>query len=95
MMDYSYYFYIMASSSGTLYTGMTNDIERRVWEHKEGFNKGFTKKYKCNRLVYYEETDDVCWAIEREKQVKKWNRKKKEELIKTLNPAWEDLARDW
>ena len=73
----SYYVYILASISGTLYTGMTNDLERRVWEHKEGKTPGFTQKYKAKKLVYFEDTGSVHAAIKREKQIKGWLRKKK------------------
>jgi putative endonuclease len=81
----------MASPSGTLYIGMTNDLLRRVNEHKQGEIKGFTKKYSCNKLVYYENYDYVYDAIEREKEIKKWRREKKQNLIKTINPHWKDL----
>lgn len=91
----SYYVYIMASESGTLYIGMTNDIFRRVQEHKKGLVEGFTKKYQCTKLVYLEQTGDVTIAIGREKQLKKWRREKKELLIKRMNPQWKDLKLDW
>lgn len=91
MRENNYYIYILASHSGTLYIGVTNNLERRILEHKEGSIEGFTKKYGCNRLVYYEEYDDINFAISREKQLKNWNRAKKESLIKTLNPGWSDL----
>ena len=91
----SYYVYILASISGTLYTGMTNDLERRVWEHKEGKTPGFTQKYKAKKLVYFEDTGSVHAAIEREKQIKGWLRKKKIELVESMNPKWEDLSRGW
>jgi len=81
----------MASSSGTLYTGVTNNLEKRVWEHKQGIVDGFTKKYGCKKLVYFEEYSDVNQTITREKQIKGWLRKKKELLIKTKNPHWNDL----
>ena len=90
-----YYVYILASLSGTLYTGMTNDLMRRVYEHKHGLLEGFTKKYDVHRLVYYEETNDVNAAIGREKEIKKWRRKKKIGLIKSTNPTWQDLSGDW
>lgn len=90
-----YYVYIMTNGSGTLYTGITNDLLRRVWEHKEGENPGFTQKYKTKRLVYYEETNDVRNAIEREKQIKGRVRKKKVELVESVNSNWEDLSREW
>ena len=82
----------MASLSGVLYIGVTNDIERRVREHKEGTFEGFTKKYRCHQLVYYEEFQYVDKVLEREKQLKKWSRTKKLRLIETLNPKWEDLG---
>jgi putative endonuclease len=82
----TYYIYIMTSISGTLYIGMTNDLGRRVYEHKYKMIEGFTKKYNVNRLVYFEETTDVQTALAREKEIKKWRRSKKIELIKSLNP---------
>ncbi|MCH8209635.1 MAG: GIY-YIG nuclease family protein [Nitrospinae bacterium] len=90
-----YYVYIMTNGSGTLYTGMTNDLMKRVWEHKEGKSAGFTQKYKTKRLVYFEDTQNVRAAIEREKQIKGWVRKKKIELVESMNPKWEDLSREW
>ena len=87
--------YIMTNKSGTLYVGMTNEIERRVHEHKNGTNKGFTKRYMMDRLIYYEDYPDPVSAIEREKQIKGWLRKKKIELIRESNPRWEDLAAKW
>jgi len=89
-----YYVYIMASRSGVLYTGVTNDLNRRVGEHKEGQIPGFTKKYKVNRLVYYESMPDVNVAIAREKQIKGWRREKRVKLIETINPGWDDLSRE-
>jgi len=89
-----YYIYIMASESGTLYIGVTNDIVRRAFEHKEGLIVGFTKKYGCNKLVYYEATSDIESAIVREKQLKNWNRNKKEALIRSININWMDLGKD-
>ncbi|MEK7096664.1 MAG: GIY-YIG nuclease family protein [Patescibacteria group bacterium] len=88
----TYYFYIMASESGTLYVGVTGNLYRRVAEHKNGQIDGFTTKYQCHKLVYFEETPDVVSAIEREKQIKKWRREKKEYLIRTINPTWADLS---
>ena len=90
-----YYVYIMASYTKTLYIGMTNDLARRVQEHKQKCKDGFTKRYNITRLVYYESTNNIYVAIEREKQLKKWRRSKKVELIETKNPAWQDLAKDW
>ena len=88
----SYYVYIMMSRSDTLYTGMTNDLQRRVYEHKQKLLDGFTKKYNIDMLAYYEDTDDVEAAIRREKQIKGWRRSKKIELIESTNPQWRDLS---
>lgn len=90
-----YYVYIMNSTSGTLYTGITNDLMRRVYQHKRGEIPGFTRKYKVTRLAYFEETGDVYQAIAREKEIKGWRRSKKIDLIRSLNPNWEDLAAEW
>ena len=88
----AYYVYIMASRpNGTLYIGMTSNLARRVYEHKKNMNEGFTKKYGVHRLVYYEHTNDVNAAITREKQMKKWKRQWKINLIEKENPEWEDL----
>lgn len=87
-----YWVYIMASRSGTLYIGVTNNLERRVYEHKKKLIQGFSSKYNCDRLVFAENYDWVKHAIEREKQLKSWNRKKKEWLIGLENPLWKDLA---
>ena len=78
-----------------MYTGVTNSLERRVWEHKSGKLSGFTKRYKVDRLVYYEEFDYINDAILREKQIKGLLRKKKRAMIKEFNPEWKDLAEDW
>ena len=88
----TYYVYMIASFSGVLYIGITNNLVRRVYEHKQGMIEGFTKKYNCKKLVYFESTYDAVSAIEREKQLKRWNRKKKEFLINQLNPEWKDLS---
>jgi putative endonuclease len=90
-----YFVYIMTNRSGTLYVGMTNDLKRRVWEHKQKLIGGFTKRYNITRLVYYEETADVTAAIACEKQIKGWLRKKKIALIESLNPGWKDLSEEW
>jgi len=90
-----YYVYILASAKkGYLYTGVTNDIARRVFEHKEGFVKGYTKKHNIKKLVYYEIFEDVNLAIHREKIIKKWKREFKFDAIEKLNPKWEDLKTD-
>ncbi len=83
--------YIMASVSGTLYIGMTNNLVRRVYEHKNDLVDGFTQRYQCHKLIYYEVTSNVVSAIQREKQLKGWNRKKKMDLIKSVNPLWKDM----
>jgi len=90
-----YYVYIMASRSLTLYTGVTGNIYQRALQHKAGEIDGFTKKYHINRLVYYETFKYVNNALAREKQVNAWARAKRLALIKTMNPAWQDLAESW
>src|SRR6266849_3907748 len=90
-----YYVYIMTNKSRTLYTGVTNDLKRRVYEHKQKLVPGFTNKYHITRLVYFEETSDVRSAIEREKQFKGWLRAKKIALIESVNPKWADLSAEW
>ena len=90
-----YYVYIMTNKSGTLYTGVTNNLERRVFEHKHHLVKGFTKKYKITKLVYYEACNDVLAAIRREKEIKGWLRKKKIALINSANTGWKDLSKGW
>ena len=91
----NYYVYIMTNRSGTLYIGVTNNLARRVYEHKNKLVDGFTKKYKIDRLIYFEETSDVNSAIAREKQLKGWNRKKKIELINIINPKFIDFSENW
>jgi putative endonuclease len=95
MREHNYFVYMIASISRVLYIGMTNNLHRRVSEHKNDLIDGFTRTYKCHRLVYYESFDDVANAIDREKQLKRWNRTKKEWLISHKNPTWEDLAVEW
>ncbi len=91
----TYYVYIMGNRSGTLYTGVTNDLSKRVYEHKSHLIPGFTSRYRLNRLVYFEETNDVDAALAREKQIKGWARAKKLALIRSSNPQWKDLSADW
>ncbi|MFZ5448888.1 MAG: GIY-YIG nuclease family protein [Thermodesulfobacteriota bacterium] len=91
--QYQYFVYIMTNKSGTLYTGVTNNLERRIYEHKYHLVNGFTKKYKIEKLVYFEETNDINAAISREKQIKGWLRKKKIALIESMNPEWKDLSK--
>ena len=85
----------MASRSRVLYTGVTNDLARRVDEHKQGFVAGFTRKYRVTRLVYFEEFADIRDAIAREKEIKGWKRSRKLKLVETRNPTWADLAENW
>ncbi len=92
----NYYVYILTNKTNTtLYIGMTNDLKRRLYEHKNKLIPGFTEKYNVNKLVYFEQTTDVKSAIQREKNLKKWNREWKLELIKKTNPAFKDLSLDW
>ena len=90
-----YYVYVMASRSRVLYTGVTNDLTRRVNEHKQGLIPGFTQKYRVTRLVYFEQFGDIRDAIAREKQIKGWVRARKLKLIEGRNPTWDDLAEHW
>jgi putative endonuclease len=91
-----YWVYILASKpNGTLYIGVTNSLQRRIWEHKNGMISGFTKQYGLKTLVYFEEFRDVTRAIAREKELKGWLRTRKIELIRQDNPLWHDLAADW
>jgi putative endonuclease len=95
-MDRFSYLYMMGSSSRrALYTGVTVPLYKRVWEHKNNLGGYFTSKYKCHRLVYYEQFTDVKAAIAREKEVKGWRREKKNALVESKNPEWRDLAADW
>jgi putative endonuclease len=88
----TYYTYIMASRSRVLYTGVTNDLARRVIEHRRGVNADFTSRYRVTRLVYFEEFADIRDAIAREKQIKGWKRSRKISMIERRNAGWEDLA---
>jgi putative endonuclease len=90
-----HYVYIMTNNSGTLYVGVTNNLERRDYEHTQGVGSGFTKRYGLTRLVYYETTPDVRAAIQREKEIKGWVRRKKIALIASTNPYWRDLSEVW
>ena len=91
--DRHYYMYMMSNRSQTIYTGMTNGLRKRVFQHKVGINEGFTKKYKLDRLVYRESYGQVSQALAREKEVKGWLRIKKIQLIVSVNPTWADLSR--
>jgi putative endonuclease len=90
-----YFVYIMTNRGHTLYIGVTNDLERRVYEHKHRLVAGFTSRYAIDRLVYFEEHCDVQVAIAREKELKGWRRARKIALIESMNPAWRDLSREW
>jgi len=91
-MNKNYYIYILASRrNGTLYVGITSDLIKRVWEHKNKIAEGFTSKYNVNKLVHYEKFNDVYDAIQREKRLKEWRRKWKLALIEANNPSWSDL----
>lgn len=93
---HQYYVYMMTNSwKNVLYTGVTNSLEARVWQHKNGVISGFTKKYNCHYLVYLEIYEQISQAIAREKQIKGWTRAKKNALVNTTNPDWLDLAADW
>lgn len=85
----------MTNRSGTLYVGVTNDLERRMYEHKNKIVPGFTSKYNISQLAHFEETSDIDSAIAREKQIKGWRREKKVALIEASNPRWEDLSLEW
>jgi putative endonuclease len=92
----TYYVYMMTNRSRTvLYTGMTNSLESRLWFHANNGGRGFTKRYKIDRLVYYESYDDPRDAISREKEIKGWRREKKNDLVWRLNPKWEDLGKKY
>ena len=91
----TYYIYIMTNHSGTFYVGVTSDLLQRVYQHKKGMVEGFTKKYRVNRLVYFEEIPSKSSALEREKQIKRWRREKKVKLIEMMNPEWNDLSETW
>jgi len=91
MNQKNYYVYILTNKSNTLYTGITNDLHRRLYEHKNKLVPGFTKRYNIDKLIYYEVFDDPISAITREKEIKGWTRKKKIEIIKKENPNFEEL----
>jgi putative endonuclease len=93
--EWQFWVYIMSSKSRRIYTGMTNDIERRVHEHKSGLIEGFTRKYRIDRLVYLERFHYVTNAIHREKEIKGLDRKKRVALIASINPTWDDLSLEW
>ena len=90
-----YWVYIATNSPRTLYTGVTNDLVRRMYEHEHRLVRGFTSKYHIDRLVFFEVTSDVRAAIAREKQIKAWRREKKVRLVESVNPDWKDLSAEW
>jgi len=90
-----YYIYILTNRSQSLYVGVTNNLQRRIWEHKSGVGSKFCKRYRIDQLVYYESFDDVRNAISREKRIKGWLRIKKIQLIVSVNPTWKDLSEGW
>ena len=92
--QHQYFVYIATNGSKTLYTGVTNDLPRRMFEHRNSLIPGFTSKYRIDRLVYFETTSDVRAAIAREKQIKGWRRERKVALIETSNPKWADLSKE-
>ena len=92
---HQYYVYILTNKSGTIYVGVTNNIKKRVYQHKNKLVEGFTKKYNIDILLYYEPFSDINSAIAREKMIKGWVRKKKIELINTINPNWIELSSNW
>ena len=91
-----YYVYLLTNEYGNvLYTGVTNNLPRRLYEHKHHLVEGFTRRYNVGKLVYYETTTDVSTAIQREKQIKGWKREKKNALVESVNPEWKDLSVQW
>ena len=96
MPGHRYYVYLLTNKSNkVMYVGVTSHLERRVFEHKTKMVPGFTEKYNVNRLVFFEETQDVSAAIAREKEIKKWRREKKNQLVVAINPEWKDLSEGW
>ena len=91
-----FFVYILSNwDDSVLYIGVTNNLERRLYEHRNGLVDGFTKKYNVHKLVYFEHTNDIYSALSREKQLKKWRREKKNLLVASMNPTWKDLSEDW
>jgi putative endonuclease len=96
MKDHNYFVYMLSNTLNTvIYTGVTNNLERRMLEHKSKHNSGFSAKYNCNKLVYFEEFRWIKEAIAREKQIKSGSRSRKLNLINSMNPGWADLSKDW
>ena len=96
MTEKAYYVYILTNwNNKVMYVGITNNLERRIYEHKEKVVKGFTEKYNVNKLVFYEQTSDIAEALNREKEIKKWRREEKNRLVVNTNPLWRDLSEDY
>ena len=96
MKSHKYYVYILTNKNNkVIYVGMTNNLTRRIYEHKNKLVDGYTKKYNIDKLVYFEETSEVKEAIRREKEIKKWRREKKNRLVETNNPEWKDLSKEY
>jgi putative endonuclease len=96
MKEKTYYVYLLTNwNNKVMYVGVSNDLKRRVFEHKNKLFEGFTKKYNVNKLVYFEASKDVIAAITREKEIKKWRREKKNQLVISINPNWRDLSSSW
>ena len=92
----NFFVYLLTNwNDKVMYVGVTNNLERRVFEHKNKLVKGFTEKYNVKKLVYFEHTPNVKAALEREKEIKKWRREKKNNLVQTQNPDWKDLSEEW
>ena len=95
-MSKTYYIYLITNwNNKVLYTGVTNNLEKRVYQHKNKLIKDFTEKYNVNKLVYFEQTTDINSAITREKEIKKWRREKKNRLVESKNKSWDDLSEQW
>ena len=95
-MEKTYYVYLLTNwNNQVMYVGVTNNLEHRIYEHRNKLVDGFTKKYNVEKLVYFETASDVLAAIEREKQIKKWRREKKNQLVIEMNPEWKDLSLEW
>jgi putative endonuclease len=95
-MEKTYYVYLLTNwNNQVMYIGVTNNLERRIYEHRNKLVDGFAKKYNVEKLVYFETASDVLAAIEREKQIKKWRREKKNQLVIEMNPEWKDLSLEW
>ena len=96
MIEKAYYVYLMTNwNNKVMYIGITNNLERRIFEHKQKVGQGFTEKYNINKLVYYEQTSDIIEVLNREKEIKKWRREKKNKLVVKTNPIWRDLSEDF